>query len=120
MFVPPQPKAPASKTKTTVTAFIIIFLLYQVWSQSDKLTFEVVSHPGFLAGDQVVLSDTWESHDEGIPKKIWYKLGPKGLSAEMKEWTGSCIKQNPDYEHEFLTVRPSYQLERHESFNGEY
>ncbi|KAG8169886.1 hypothetical protein KVR01_000631 [Diaporthe batatas] len=38
-----------------------------------------------------------------IPKKIWYKLGPKGLSYEANLWTDTCISQNPEYHAEFLT-----------------
>lgn len=41
--------------------------------------------------------------NEGIPKKIWYKLGPKGQNDDIREWTGSCISQNPDYSFEFMT-----------------
>lgn len=40
---------------------------------------------------------------QGIPKKIWYKLGPHGLTPHVRTWTDSCIQQNPDYEHEFVT-----------------
>ncbi|KAI3395444.1 hypothetical protein diail_1307 [Diaporthe ilicicola] len=39
----------------------------------------------------------------GIPKKIWYKLGPKGLSDDARGWTKTCISQNPEYHAEFLT-----------------
>lgn len=39
----------------------------------------------------------------GIPKKIWYKLGPKGLSDDARGWTDTCISQNPEYHAEFLT-----------------
>ncbi|ROW11631.1 hypothetical protein VMCG_01351 [Cytospora schulzeri] len=42
-----------------------------------------------------------EPHE--IPKKIWYKLGPRGLNDEIRGWTGTCIKQNPQYHVEFLT-----------------
>ena len=38
-----------------------------------------------------------------IPKLIWYKLGPNGLSEETQAWTDSCVKNNPDYEARFLT-----------------
>lgn len=38
-----------------------------------------------------------------IPKQTWYKLGPKGLSDENREWTGSCIDKNPTYHPEFIT-----------------
>lgn len=40
---------------------------------------------------------------QGIPKKIWYKLGPRGLTEDARKWTDSCIQQNPEYEHEFMT-----------------
>ncbi|KAL1881313.1 hypothetical protein Daus18300_001166 [Diaporthe australafricana] len=39
----------------------------------------------------------------GIPKKIWYKLGAKGLSSDARGWTNTCITQNPEYHAEFLT-----------------
>ena len=39
----------------------------------------------------------------GIPKKIWYKLGAKGLSHDARGWTSTCISQNPGYHAEFLT-----------------
>ncbi|KUI57223.1 Initiation-specific alpha-1,6-mannosyltransferase [Cytospora mali] len=39
----------------------------------------------------------------GIPKKIWYKLGPKGLNDDTRKWTETCITQNPQYHAEFLT-----------------
>ncbi|KAK3941771.1 hypothetical protein QBC46DRAFT_381941 [Diplogelasinospora grovesii] len=38
-----------------------------------------------------------------IPKKIWYKLGPKGLNDHTREWTDSCIQNNTDYKVEFMT-----------------
>ncbi|KAH6856329.1 hypothetical protein B0I37DRAFT_367129 [Chaetomium sp. MPI-CAGE-AT-0009] len=44
-----------------------------------------------------------QSHASTIPKKLWYKLGPKGLSDETRAWTNSCIGNNTDYEVEFMT-----------------
>lgn len=38
-----------------------------------------------------------------IPKKIWYKVGPAGLTDEIHSWTQTCITQNPNYEYIFLT-----------------
>lgn len=40
---------------------------------------------------------------DGVPKKIWYKLGPSGLSNDSREWTDSCINANPNYQAEFMT-----------------
>lgn len=39
----------------------------------------------------------------GIPKKLWYKLGPHGLTPELRKWTSTCIAANPSYKVEFLT-----------------
>ncbi len=38
-----------------------------------------------------------------IPEKMWYKLGPKGLSDDSKGWIDSCLRRNPTFRHEFLT-----------------
>ncbi|OAX83961.1 hypothetical protein ACJ72_01682 [Emergomyces africanus] len=38
-----------------------------------------------------------------FPKKIWYKLGPKGLTPQTLEWADSCSTQNPNFTMEFLT-----------------
>lgn len=46
----------------------------------------------------------------GIPKKIWYKLGPKGLSDDARGWTDTCISQNPEYHAEFFTDQSADQL----------
>lgn len=39
----------------------------------------------------------------GIPTKLWYKLGPNGLSKDGRAWTSSCIDLNPGYDVEFMT-----------------
>ncbi|PGH03213.1 hypothetical protein GX51_04248 [Blastomyces parvus] len=38
-----------------------------------------------------------------IPKKIWYKLGPRGMGPEILNWTDSCLLKNPTFTREFLT-----------------
>lgn len=43
------------------------------------------------------------SHLDVIPKILWYKLGPNGLTNDAKIWTDSCIKSNPDYQAKFIT-----------------
>ncbi|ROW01689.1 hypothetical protein VSDG_02183 [Cytospora chrysosperma] len=40
---------------------------------------------------------------QGTPKKIWYKLGPRGLNDDTRRCTETCITQNPQYHVEFLT-----------------
>lgn len=38
-----------------------------------------------------------------IPKKIWYKLGPRGLSHDATAWVGTCMERNPHWAVEFMT-----------------
>jgi alpha 1,6-mannosyltransferase len=38
-----------------------------------------------------------------IPEKIWYKIGPKGLSTQLQEWMNTCLKKNPTYQFEIMT-----------------
>ncbi len=52
-----------------------------------------------------------------IPKKMWYKLGPSGLSADMRKWTSSCIDLNPEFEVEFLTDSSADRWVQH-TFGG--
>lgn len=47
-----------------------------------------------------------------IPKKIWYKLGAKGLGHDARVWTSKCISQNPEYQAEFLTDQSADEFVR--------
>lgn len=38
-----------------------------------------------------------------IPEILWYKVGPKGLSDQLRGYTDSCITANPTFKPEFLT-----------------
>lgn len=67
-----------------------IAFLYHFWDLSDR-----VSHR--LQHAEPLLPPSM------IPKTIWYKLGPNGLNNKTREWTDSCIKNNPDYRAEFMT-----------------
>ncbi|KAJ0115770.1 lpha-mannosyltransferase och1 [Diaporthe amygdali] len=112
MLLQSQQVTPRSKTfKTTLLAasVAVCFLLYQAWNHQDRIADELAEHlrlptgyglgepPAVAAEDETVLAD------EGIPKRIWYKLGPKGKSQQIEEWTQSCIKQNPTYRYEFFS-----------------
>lgn len=39
----------------------------------------------------------------GIPEKLWYKLGPKGLSEDSRKFIEDCLTKNPTYRFEFMT-----------------
>lgn len=48
----------------------------------------------------------------GIPEKLWYKLGPKGLTDDLRRFTDSCITGNPTFQYEFLTDESGDQFVR--------
>lgn len=43
------------------------------------------------------------STSTAIPEKIWYKLGPKGVSDESRQFIEDCLQKNPTYSFEFMT-----------------
>ncbi|EUC27257.1 glycosyltransferase family 32 protein [Bipolaris zeicola 26-R-13] len=48
----------------------------------------------------------------GILKLIWYKLGPKGISNDVRNWTDTCIKSILDYQANFITDEGSDEYVR--------
>lgn len=38
-----------------------------------------------------------------IPEKLWYKVGPRGINNETREWINTCLEQNPTFEHQIMT-----------------
>lgn len=55
---------------------------------------------------------TQSTSTTGIPEKLWYKLGPKGLNDQLRLYTDSCITQNPTFQTEFLTDASGDQFVR--------
>jgi alpha 1,6-mannosyltransferase len=37
-----------------------------------------------------------------IPSRIWYKIGPQGLSTEAQTWVQTCLATNPTYHATYL------------------
>lgn len=58
---------------------------------------------GEKLGDKLGQYGIFTRPNDAIPKKIWYKLGPKGKNDDIRAWTETCIEQNPDYAYEFVT-----------------
>ncbi|KAG8156448.1 hypothetical protein KVR01_013682 [Diaporthe batatas] len=92
LFIAP-PSSQNRQVLTLAAGIGIVFLLYQAWGLHDRqLSLYPIDSPapariGF----------------DAIPKKIWYKLGARGLSADAVAWTGSCMRHNPAYAVEFMT-----------------
>lgn len=51
----------------------------------------------------VISSATPTPSPTGIPEKLWYKLGPHGLSDDSRVWIEGCLMSNPTYRFEFMT-----------------
>lgn len=81
---------------TVAAAISVLFILFQSWSLFSR-QFDYPS-PSTTLNSPV-------SHrvSDEIPKKIWYKLGARGLSHDATAWTGSCIEKNPGYAVEYMT-----------------
>jgi alpha 1,6-mannosyltransferase len=83
-------------------ALCVLALVYHVLSVQDRFTLPAPGAPAIAL----------PQHNGGIPKHIWYKLGPNGLSEETQAWTDSCVKNNPDYQAHFLTDEDGDQYVR--------
>lgn len=76
-------------TKCSTTAIVILtitfFILYNYPSDLPE------PHP--------------HSHSQtsSIPKKLWYKTGPKGLSDQSELWLRDCLHKNPSHDTQIMT-----------------
>lgn len=84
--------SPNRQVTALAAAVCILFILSQSWSLHPRQFLYPESPAPALS--QVV--------DE-IPKKIWYKLGAKGLSHDATQWTATCMEKNPTWAVEFMT-----------------
>ncbi|TGO35241.1 hypothetical protein BHYA_0165g00130 [Botrytis hyacinthi] len=58
------------------------------------------------SNSSVVISAPLATHSSeapGFPKKLWYKVGPQGVSDEAKRFRHHCLDINPGYKYEVLT-----------------
>lgn len=81
-----------------------------VTAQISLCVFFLLYHLGYIPSIAVSVNKVFQPYinkqlrpNLRIPAKVWYKLGPKGLSRSTRGWTKSCIRQNPDYEVNFMT-----------------
>lgn len=99
-----------------ITLCMIFFLNYHIGSLSDgkgatygRLNQASTTNGPTLASPATTLSSSTTPSTAqapsatAIPEKIWYKLGPKGLSNQLREWIDTCLKANPTYQSEFMT-----------------
>lgn len=96
-------RVPHTSTPSTFRAPLILFAALYFLS---FYYFPIIDHShkqnSLLVSDAASLP-TGFGESSKIPKKLWYKLGPKPLSDESQEWMRSCTEPNPEYEITLLT-----------------
>jgi alpha 1,6-mannosyltransferase len=80
------------------TISVLCFQTWHTWPTKSS-DVAIVLTPPIATPPSVLIPVTTTT----IPEKIWYKLGPRGLSDECRAWTDTCITKNPSYQVEFLT-----------------
>ncbi|KAF2854136.1 glycosyltransferase family 32 protein [Plenodomus tracheiphilus IPT5] len=83
----------------TLLALCALGLIYHFYSLNAASTF------GHAAPKDAIVPATPRTGE--IPKILWYKLGPRGMTDDTRKWTDSCIQPNPTYRAEFLTDETS-------------
>jgi len=106
---------------TLLAAFIVI-LFFNLWTFHGT-GFQILHHapiapstaPPMLAPPEPTIPELEQEAPpavpathaveeyKGIPRKLWYKLGPHGMSDEIRDWTKTCIDSNPGYEVMLMT-----------------
>jgi alpha 1,6-mannosyltransferase len=81
----------ATFTKLSSTTIILLTILFLILYNHPSRT-ETPHHHATPSKDGI-----------RIPKKIWYKVGPKGLSADSATWVEECMHKNPSYSVQMLT-----------------
>lgn len=84
----------------TLIALILIFLLKLVTEPATDVP--LTSLPVQRIQTPTPTLET-SSLATAIPEKIWYKLGPRGISTQAREWINSCLNKNPTYDVEYMT-----------------
>ncbi|KAL9115491.1 MAG: hypothetical protein Q9227_000812 [Pyrenula ochraceoflavens] len=105
----------------SVATFIAIALLYlfnsHIYPATDKeiiifpvhvsptttLSTHITTHSQTALASQTVDSSQTTPSATPIPEKIWYKLGPHGVTPQAREWIDSCLNKNPSYSVEYMT-----------------
>lgn len=77
-----------SNTSALLVLFVVILSLYTLWDFVDDRPPRTTTLPWHMNAD--------------IPRKIWYKLGPRGLDKDAMEWADGCRSKNPGYTAEYM------------------
>jgi alpha 1,6-mannosyltransferase len=97
MMLTKQPCVPKIYGSIAILAICTILYFWTFWPWHQW--------PHFTAPTSVFMAPVFTEPPlrSAIPEKIWYKVGPKGISKQSQEWIDSCLQRNPTYQSEVLT-----------------
>lgn len=100
MLLSKQPAALKMTFVVILTAACTVLFLYHLIRPFDHRKEAIISGQEPLPLQSPILAS---AAPNPIPERLWYKLGPKGLSDESQEWIKSCLETNPMYRAEYMT-----------------
>jgi alpha 1,6-mannosyltransferase len=92
-----------SSTLTLIALLLIFFFPSYIWPVHSEKTIPIPVPPSRTTTSAPETTPTPTPSPTGIPEKIWYKLGPRGLTQQTREWIDTCLNKNPTYKSEFMT-----------------
>lgn len=99
MYISDRRSALRSATTISIIGLLYIYFLpFDTWHVTDDGRTALPNLP-LQTSSPTTSTETWT----GIPRKIWYKVGPRGVTPKLQEWIDTCLNNNPSYKSEFMT-----------------
>jgi alpha 1,6-mannosyltransferase len=86
----------------TLIALVLVFCFPSyIWPVTDG---EAIRIPIPAPSSQTTASSPKATPSAtAFPEKIWYKLGPRGVTEQARKWIDSCLDINPTHKSKFMT-----------------
>lgn len=101
---------PSTLKFSSIITFIALVLLFcfpsYIWPRitDEKVISSPITHPNLIPASQKATTvPTTKPSATAFPEKIWYKLGPRGVTEQARKWIDSCLGINPTYTPEYIT-----------------
>ncbi|KAJ5571158.1 hypothetical protein N7535_004818 [Penicillium sp. DV-2018c] len=102
--MPAHGRRPTPAKFTSTSIFILVCLFFVLYYHpralsAPKVQVQAQSHDH----DHTTYDTSLQSASPRIPEKIWYKVGPKGLSDQSHAWLDDCLDKNPAHSAQIMT-----------------